>query len=289
MFHRTINIIENFLEPFSDLWYLKLKFLRNLGRWPSYSHPSSFNEKLLVYKLITKGDMRLPLWTDKIAVKGHVASIIGYEHIIPTLWQGKELPRIDSRNWSFPYIIKATHSSGQQIIVRNAAEQDWGHIERSVKKWLSSTYEHGERSGEWHYKYIPQRILVERFIGENGKIPDDYKFWVFNGQVKMIQYDRDRFGKHSQFLFDRSWSQKSFSYVSKGSGQRPKAPNQLCKMIDIAEKLGANFSFVRVDLYQIQGKIFFGEVTFFPKGGGVPFSPASADFEIGEHWQLPIY
>lgn len=281
---RLLNVAERAAAHMSDRAYLGIRFRRRLGHWPALGKPRSFNEHLLNYKLSTKGDPRLPMMSDKAAVKEHVAATVGPEYVIPTIWQGIKLPPRGQRNWPKPYVLKSTHGCKHNIFVRTEKDEDWDHIEATTRNWLSAAYGVGMRNREWHYDHIPRQLIVEKLIGTGGDVPPDYKLLVFGGEVKLIWVDETRYTDHRRYIFDRDWNEQSFEFNHRrGSAPTPR-PDTLPDMIRVAEALGHGFEFVRVDLYDVEGKLYFGELTFFPVAGNGWFDPPESDYLVGEFW-----
>lgn len=270
----------------SDRLYLRLLFRRTFGYWPDLRSPRTFNEKLLVYKLVTRGDRRLPPLVDKIEAKLHAASRIGERHVTPTLWQGSSLPPRDERRWPIPYVIKASNGSGQNYFVRSPEEEDWDRIERLCARWRQ--VRHGRGAREWPYDPLPARILVEPYLGAGESYPIDYRFYTFGGEVKLIQLELDRGTARRRAMFTPAWQRLPFEYSFPDYPGEIERPPALKRMIEMAERLAAGFMFVRVDLYLLEEQPRFGEMTFFPGGGCGVFSPSEADLEIGKLWCGPI-
>ena len=266
----------------NDVAYLKIKYLIRFGRIPNTKAPPTFNEKLLCYKLNLRGQTSLVQLVDKIEAKRLVAAKVGSDHIIPTLWFGEALPARSERNWPKPYVLKSSHGSGQNHFVRFDQDEDWDEIEPIVQEWLGRVYGHADR--EWMYTKVPPRLLVEPYMGNGDTLPVDYKFFVFNGAVKMIQVDLGRGTDHRRDLFTPQWRRFDFEFEYPNSGSEVPPPKMLPRMIEIAERLSEGLSFVRCDLYEINGQVYFGELTFFPEGGMGLFSPREADLMVGNLW-----
>lgn len=268
----------------SDRLYLSIRYYRRFGRWPALKPPAAFSEHLLAFKLASRGDARLPVMSDKVAVKAWVAERLGERYVIPTLWSGATLPPREDRIWPMPYVMKSAHGSAQTIFVRDEADQRWDEIEARCAGWLDVDEGYGRQDREWHYAAIRPQIIVEPLIGEDGVPPPDFKFFTFAGQVGMIEVDICRFSTHRRYLFDRNWEPMPFHFkVLPGPDPLPR-PANLDRMIELAERAAAGLDFVRVDFYDTRGGIFFGEATFFPAGGNGRFIPPEADFVVGKIW-----
>jgi hypothetical protein len=260
---------------------IALDHRRAHGRIPNLLIPRTFNEKIQWMKVFNR-DPRLPIYADKIAVKKIVAVKLGNDWIIPTLWSGDDPAQIPFAELMPPYVIKTNQGSGTNYFVHTSADVEPDEIRGLVRQWLRSNQ--GIYWHEWHYFGIKASILVEPLLKITGKLPSDFKFYVFNGKVHFIQV---RVNYHNTF-FDRNWQQQQFWL---GTGPRAcieiHRPPHLSDMIEAAETIGGEFSFARVDLYDLPQGPKFGEVTFFPSGGQEVFNPSEVDRLFGNLWKLP--
>lgn len=268
------------LKPYFHVRDLKYDFYRRFGYIPDASNPKTFSEKLYRRKLL--GDPRFARLADKVLVKEYVRELIGEQFVIPTLYAGPTLTL--ARTWPLPFVIKCNHGSAMNIFVRNEDECDWHSIERKINQWLEIDY--SKPFHERFYADIRRQVLVEPFIGDNGKLPIDYKFLVFNGQPKLIQVDLEREGDHRRVIFDQNWKRQSFCYTypNPTDNRCIFKPKSLNTMLEAASKLAQGFDFVRVDFYEVNGKPYFGEMTFTPAGGFETFDPPEADLWVGQMW-----
>lgn len=253
---------------------IRLTYLWRHGELPNLDDPVRFNEWVQWRKLNDR-DIRMPVLADKLRVKNVVADRIGDAWVIPTIWHGTELPA--QPDWHSPFVLKSRHGCNQYAFVFDD-HADWSAIRPKAVRWMKQTY--GLWLDEWLYSQIPHGLIVEPFIGKGRNHPVDFKFYVFGGRVEYVQVHLDRGGNHRWILFDRNWCRVS----SETSDADPPPPVSLAKMIEAAEELGAGFDFVRVDLYEVEQKPLFGEMTFYPGSGLDPFNPVSLDSQIGRHW-----
>lgn len=266
----------------SDRQKIILNYWLRFGRLPNLKHPTTYTEKIQARKLYDR-DPRLPLYSDKVLVKDFVSKTLGDAWVIPTLYSGPHLPPRSERTWKLPYVIKANHGSGWNIFVRDEADRDWDKIEKQVEGWLGKRY--GVDLGEWLYSQIEPQVLVEPFISPTHQSPADYKFFVFDGVPYCIQVDIDRETAHKRIFYDTSWNKMDVVYVYPHGNKPVARPASLDRMLDAAAKLGKGFPFVRVDLYEVAGKPYFGEMTFYPTSGIEKLEPASFDKLLGEKWK----
>jgi TupA-like ATPgrasp len=251
---------------------INLTYAWRHGRLPQLNSPSLFTE-LVQHRKLHDRNPSLPLMADKILVKEEVARVIGSDWIIPTLWQGLELPL--RRAWCAPLVVKSRHGSNQCIFVRSPTE-DWNKVRRCSRRWVHSRY--GFWLDEWLYKDIPRGLLVEPFVGTEGALPIDYKLYVFGGTVAFIQVHFDRERAHRWIVLDRDWRPMAASTII------PAKPGSLSAMIEAAETLAGSLDFVRADFYEIAGKPKFGELTFYPGSGLDAFDPPELDAVMGAMW-----
>lgn len=276
--------IANRLIP--DSLYTRLKFRKNLHRWPDLQNPKTFNEKLCWLKLHRR-DAIMSTMVDKADAKAYVANIIGEEYIIPTygLWERAE--DIDFNSLPDKFVMKGTHDSGRVIVCSDKSKLDIDKARLEMQSSLERDFYAITR--EWPYKNVPHRIIAEQFIRQSDGGLNDYKFFCFNGLVDCVMICLDRhIGDPKFYFFDKDWN---FLRLNKRGMAAPKAftlpkPNGIEKMFEIASILSKDQPFVRVDLYNVDGKIYFGELTFFPDGGVDPNILRSTDERWGDLLEL---
>lgn len=254
------------------------------GRRPNLVLARRHSERLQRAKLFQR-DPRMPALTDKIEAKRFVAEQVGEQYVVPTLFAGSALPPRSQRTWPRPFFVKASHGHGQQVRVDEKGPR-WRRVERAVERWMGTTY--GDRGGEWHYSRIPRRILVEPHVGDPDRYPDDYKLWVFHGCVHVVNWmsGRGTPGYGGAYL-DRDWNPVFRSLKYQTLDPVPPPPASLDQMIWLAERLGRDFTFVRVDFYEVDGRPVVGELTFTPTAGYNPLDPPEADLALGRLWRRP--
>ena len=278
----------NKLNWLNDNAYIKLNFRASQGRKLNLENPESFNEKLQWLKLFDHN----PLYTilvDKYEVKKYVDDIIGQKYVIPTYGVWDSFEEIDFSLLPDKFVLKCTHDSGGNAIVRDKSKMNLSKIEEKINHSLSVNYYESGR--EWPYKDVPHRIIAEEYLEDaNEKEIIDYKFYCFNGEPKFLYV--------SQGLENHRTARISFVTLEweKAKYERrdympfellPKKPTCLDEMIQISKKLSAGIPFVRVDLYEVCSKVYFSEMTFFPCSGLMPFKEIEDDYEIGNYLVLP--
>lgn len=249
------------------------------GKLRLFALPRTFSECIQQKKLFDRNPL-YSLTADKYAVRDYVAKRIGAEYLVPLLLVTDNPTSIDVNALPLPFVAKATHGSGMVALVRSRVELDRERLISTFSKWLETDY---SAYGEWLYRDIPRRIVIETMLTENGSIPPDFKFFIFRGKVALLQYDIDRFSGHQQFLLDPNWRCLSAQYQKKprGTGLPPR-PAMLDEMKQVAARLGRDFPFCRIDLYCANGRIYFGEITHYPNAGLIPFDPPEFDRALGD-------
>ena len=276
------------LRFINDELYLKLIYRYTMGKKLDLDNPISYNEKLQWLKLHD----RKPLYTmlaDKYAVKEYMKNLIGEEHIIPTLGVWDSFDEIDFDKLPDKFVLKCTHDSGGVVICNNKSSFDVEAARKKINKALRRNYYWARR--EWPYKDITPRIIAEKFM-EDEKSDDlmDYKFFCFDGkaQAMFVALDRNNESEETKFNFyDMDFNFLPIINGHPNSAGDVKKPENFDKMRMIAEKVSVDIPHVRVDLYDINGQIYFGEMTFFHWSGMVPFEPEEWDEKFGSWITLP--
>ena len=269
-----------------DRWFICLQQLRRYGRLPDLHRPRTFHDKIQWYKLY----VRDPLMTkaaDKLAARDYVRDK-GLAALLNELLGVYDSPdTIDLRDLPSRFVLKANHGSNMNIICRDKSTLDWSECRSRMRGWLATRHFEGAR--EWAYKHIQPRLLCEEYLDSGGELLD-YKFYCFHGKPEMLLVCT---GRHSESglkytAYNLNWQRLP---VTKG---RPAAdfsiekPATLTSMIEAAGRLSQDFLFVRVDFYEVAGRLVFGELTFYPDGGFHPFEPDSYNYAMGSLLKLPI-
>ncbi len=269
-----------------DKLFLQMLYRRVLDKRLDLNNPITFNEKLQWMKLYD----RRPEYTtmvDKYAVKKYVADIIGEEYIIPTLGVWDKPEEIDWESLPDQFVLKCTHDSGGLVICRDKSKLDKPAAIEKLRKSLKRSYYKLGR--EWPYKNVPKRILAEKYMEDTsvGDLPD-YKFFCFDGVVKAMFIGTERGSGDVKFdYYDAEFNHLDLIQEHPMSGRNLTKPEHFDEMKQLASKLSKGLPQVRVDFYNINGAIYFGELTLFHHGGIVPFHPESWDYEFGNWIKLP--
>ncbi len=263
-------------------------FFKIHGYWPDFVHPRSHSEHIW-HKMLFNRDPQLALYADKLGVRDYVAEKVGSEILISLLWHGKNPRDIPFDSLPERYVIKTNHASHCNIIVTPESPLRQDHAIRQLSEWLSMDYCYDCSLGqEWCYGHIEPAIIVEEHIGWDNRVPLDYKFHCFNGQVEIIHVDFGRYVDHTRYMADRSFKPISAEFaIKRHFGEVPR-PQNLDRMIEIAETLANDKDFISVDLYNVGDKIYFGELTNYPGGGCGVWRPRKYDFILGKKWKTQL-
>ena len=268
-----------FFRLFPEEWHVRYLFKKKLGYPLNLENPVTFNEKIRAINFHDKNP-KYTLYADKLAVRDCIKQKIGEEYLIPLVFHTDNPKDLKPENIpNFPCIIKANHNSGLREIIYDKSSVNWEKLQIKFRRILKINYGYGKR--EWQYINIKPCILVEKLLlDENKNIPSDYRLFVSNGVVKFIQVDRNFFTDHKRNLYDLDWKPIDVCLKVK-RGEPVEKPHNLKQLINLAQIIGEEFLFVRVDLYNVAGKIYFGECTFTPQAGFMHFSPTSYDEILG--------
>lgn len=293
------KIVFPYIEPLSHTYYtncqnLDIKsevqdFYRlRMGEDIDLDHPKTFNQKLQWLKLYDNLPLKTTL-ADKYSVRRYVAEKIGEEYLVPLLGVWDSFDQIDFSQLPDRFVLKCTHGSNMNIVVRDKSKLDYAMAKRKFDKWMQINYAYTRF--EMNYEKIKPRILAEEMLEadeETGDIPD-YKLMCFHGKVKCSFICSERFSKDGLKVtfYDSDWSVMPFERHYPRSQYPISKPKNYDKMVELAEKLADDLIFVRVDFYEVQGKIYFGELTFYPGSGVEEFSPAEWDGILGEWIHIP--
>ena len=268
------------------------RFKKIFGRELDLQNPQTLNEKIQWLKMNERHDY-CPICADKYAMKKWVTDLLGTdEYNVPVLYHTSDWRTISQETVTqFPCIVKPNHSSHDFIILRSANDVNWKQLRRRCRFWLKRDY-HVE-SQEWQYRDIPRQIIVEPLLEtKEGKIPNDYKLNYLNGKLEFVYVSYDREGINARCVFDESWkvipfywgNSKQIEYVP--CPVTIPQPASFDKMKEIGAKIAKFFKYVRVDFYDVDGKLYIGEITLHHGGGFDKFRPEEYDWTYGEKLNL---
>lgn len=268
----------------SDEKYLKIIYFLCFWRKLNLDNPKTYSEKLQWIKLYDRRDIYTRM-VDKYEVKEYVSKIIGEQYMIPTLGIWDKFEDIDFDKLPDRFVLKCTHDSGGLVICKNKKEFNIKSSKKKIEKCLKRNYYYLGR--EWPYKNVKPRIIAEPYLeDQNGELKD-YKFFCFSGKAKMLFIASDR-GVDTRFdFYDMEFNHLDFANGHANSEKTLECPDGFEQMKELAAQLSVDCPQVRVDFYNIDGKIYFGELTLFHFSGFVPFEPNEWDEKIGNWMQLP--
>lgn len=266
-----------------DETYLKIAYKLSIGRKLDLKNPRTYTEKLQWLKLHDRKNIYTTM-VDKYDVKKYVSDIIGDEYIIPTLGIWNNFEEIDFDKLPDKFVLKCTHDSGGIIICENKYLLDKKKVKNKIEKCMNKEYFWQGR--EWPYKNVKPRIIAEKYmVDKKTRELRDYKFFCFNGKPNMVFVASDRQNKSEDTKFDFFDMDYRNLHIRNGHNNadvEPEKPKNFNKMKELAAKLSKGIPQLRVDFYEVNEKIYFGELTFFHHSGFVPFEPEKWDYLLGE-------
>lgn len=269
-----------------DRLWIELKYFLRFKKRCNLKSPKTFNEKLQWLKLYDQRNEHTVM-VDKYAMKEYVTQKVGPGHVIPVLGVWDRIEDINFDLLPERFVLKTTHDCGGLVICKDKKALDIDAARKKLAKALKTDY--FIRYREWPYKNVKPRILAEEYLeDESGVELKDYKVFNFNGVPFCVQVDFDRFVEHKKNIYSTDWEymKLAYNYPTFPDHQIPK-PDTLKKMLDIATILSENESFVRTDFYTVNGKVYVGEITFFPVSGYGKFTPEEYDLQFGDRLHLP--
>ncbi|MFP7221456.1 ATP-grasp fold amidoligase family protein [Priestia filamentosa] len=241
--------------------------------------PKFFNDKLLVLKLTERNPLYKKL-VDKYEVREYVKEKIGKEYLIPLIGIYSSPSEVNYDKLPDKFALKPTAGSQHNIICTDKSTLDWNKESKKLRKWLKLDFY--RRTREWPYKNLKNRFVIEEFIEDSKGNTADYKFWCFNGKPVTVQVHTDRFNDHKKGMFDIEFNNQLLDYGEKTIDFKIDKPENYEKMVELARILSEGFPFVRIDLYNLDGRIFFGEMTFYPANCNGKIRPLKYEQLFGE-------
>lgn len=267
-----------------DSIFVSLLHHKCIGRYPNLLHPATFNEKILQRNL--RPDPRYIDLADKLKVREYIAAKIGEQYLIPLLAAPEVLTRKVFDSLPDAFVMKANHGSNFVEVVRDKSKTSFEKLRMLAEQWLATDFYHIAR--ERHYRMIKPRVFFEHLLlDQHDQIPADLKVHCFGGRpggpIIYILVIADRFGDCHGDVYDADWNHLDIAIGPYKRSAAPSAPpRNLQAVLDVAVRLAEDFDYVRVDLYAPDNEIYFGELTFTPGAGVLPFTPDSVDYEWGK-------
>lgn len=270
-----------------DRIYLQIVYFRHFKKFIDFDNPKTFNEKIQWLKLNYRKEEYTNL-VDKYRVKQYITKLIGEEYVIPTLGVWKNVDDIDFKSLPEKFVLKCNNDSGGIVICKNKKDFDEVKAKSFLKERLKNNgYWYGR---EWPYKNVKPCIIAEKYMEDSiSKDLEDYKFFCFNGSMEFFDIDIDRFIEHRSNYYDRNGNFLPFgkTYCPPDYTKKIEMPKNLDKMIELAETISHNTVLSRIDFYEIDGQVYFGEITFYPGSGFSPFTDEKWDYKLGDMIDLP--
>ena len=272
------------------LSYQRDKLISNRNYWKAqhkkinWHNPQTYNDHLYLAMIDPEAE-KLWKYVDKLEVRKYVEKRIGPQILNKVEKVFDSTNEIDFDLLPNKFALKTNHASSWNVISDNKKEINWQEAKNKLDGWLNRNYYHLFR--ERPYKLVKPKIFLEKYLENKHKELPDYKFFCFHGQVKFIQVNTDRYAKnHRQTFFDLNWKKLPFYRLTPSSKKKISPPSKLADMLTIASKLSnsKDFVHVRVDLYQVDNKIYFGELTLTPGAGVYVFMPYKYEYELGKYF-----
>lgn len=265
-----------------DELYTKMLFFVTFGRIPNFDNPHTFNEYVCARK-VRRDEYDLWCYTDKYEVRKYVGEKIGEKYLNKCFGVYDSFSQIDFERLPSQFVLKGTHGSAYNLIVTNKDSFDCSKAEKIFAKWLKKNYYYFGR--EKNYYKIRPRIVCDKYLRcKTHSFLPEIKVFCFKGKAKFIECEVTENGKTFSNIYDTHWNRLEVRHGYDNFDDNNE-PIKHDKIIAIAERLAENFDFVRVDLYVIDEKIIFSELTFYPGGGVVPFTPASFDYKFAKYFE----
>lgn len=279
------HLIWRIIAPLPDKPYLRVKYRVIKGLWPDLDQPKTFSEKVQYRKLHDRDPLHATL-VDKAAAKAYVDEKLDAAYAVPAYWVGTDLTTVDWSKVELPAVVKPTHASAQGRFLYNQADIDALIAENPVPDWLKLDHAHYNR--EWAYSQVKPQVVIEKMLSVNGGVPWDYRFFTFGGRVFCVQVDIRHEGMGYSCFYSRDWKRMPFldaDYLPPFP-KEVERPKRYDEMLSVAERLGEDLDFVRVDLYASDDWVHVGELTLYPGGGFENYQPAAYDRILGDLWTL---
>lgn len=270
-----------------DREYLQRRFKAEIGTSLNLDSPKTYNEKLQWLKLYNRKP-EYTMMVDKYKVRDYIAQTLGEQYLIPLLGVWDNPDDINFDELPNQFVLKCNHNSGSGMcICKDKSNLNYDSVRKALRKGLKENYYIKHR--EWPYKDVPRRIIAEKYMEDASGDLKDYKFYCFNGVMKfvMINSDRNTSKPTKADYFDRDFNWLDFTWGYSHAEVQPQKPVQFEEMVAIAEKLAKGLPHIRVDLYDCNGKIYFGELTFFDGSGFDRIEPEEWEYRIGDMIELP--
>ena len=250
------------------------------------THPRSIHEKI-IWKKIHDRNPLLPITADKYQARSYIKETLGEkqakELLVPLIYVTDQPETIPFERLLSSFIVKSNHASGRYIIVEEG-KFDKEKIINACKRWLKTPY--GLNRLEWAYRPIKRKIVIEKLLRDDADSLKEFLFHMFHGKCQIITFVYDRMNNSSASHYDEKWNILPVKKSNRPQAPKIKKPKNFEKMLEIAEKLSKSFDYIRIDLYNLKGKIFIGELIHYPASGMIKYDPTSFIYELGKHFKI---
>jgi TupA-like ATPgrasp len=265
-------------------------------------------QQKILYKMAYDKNPMLTIYADKVKVREFVSERAGSEYLTTSFGEYMTIDCLTRENLPNNFVLKSNHGSGASVICWEGAPKGkdlpkkkpksvwekylihpddliWEDLVNLSNHWMNTNYYWASgRFPEWAYKNIEPKIIAEEVLTHKGELPEDYKFFMVNGECKFIQVDVSRFTQHKRDLYSPNWDLLEASFLYPSSGFNLKRPILLTEMVNLARSLSAGIDFIRVDLYCTDSGIKFGELTNYPEGGTADITPKELSIRFAKNW-----
>lgn len=284
------RIVRPIIKPLLPVCYRVFPASKNIkrywdtfGRLPNVIRPRTFNERIQ-RKILFDRNPRMALFADKLRVREYVRSTLGDDQCLTRLYAVvKSAAEMGQLSLPAKFVMKPNHASGMVKIVTDSTRILPGELEGLAAEWLRINYY--DVTQEWAYKNIERRVMFEELLEVDGEIAPDFKFYCFSGEPRFVHFARDRFGELKVNMYDLNLTLLPVKHgdIDNFPGEI-RAPPNYNRMLEVARRLSAGTDFLRVDLYNVNGRIVFGELSNYVSNGRTRFQPPEWDLKYGSYW-----
>lgn len=282
------EIAKKFSCFLSDKVYLSLRYHERLGKWPDLKSPKLYNEKMQWLKLHDRRSEYSSM-VDKYEAKKYIAGLIGEQYVVPTYGVWDRFEEIDFDSLPDQFVLKCTHNSGGIVLCKDKKTLDLGMAKKKIEKCLKENYFWHSR--EWPYKNVKPRIIAEKYLDDQqnlGAPITDYKFLCFHGEPKILFLTREISADPYADCYDMNFHKLDLQFPDPNSDEIAQKPARFDEMKELARKLSKEMIHLRVDFYEVNGKLYVGELTFYHCAGLVNAKPEKWNRILGDWIKLPI-
>jgi len=283
MSNRLVDCMAKIMAPIPDPLFCAITYMVKHRSFPDLYGRQKFNERLLYLKLTQRGEQYefYKSIVDKYEVRDWVKKRIGERYLVPLYGVYDSLDDIRFESLPSRFALKATFGSKGNVLCNDKGSINWSYEIERLKKFFDIDFY--KRTREWQYKGLKKRVIVEKYLADNEGVANDYKFWCFNGEPKILQIDVDRQGQHKRDFYDLSLKEKMGLVITHPhSNKNYVFGHAYDEMFNVALLLSKGFDFIRVDLYDINGDVFFGELTLYPGNCNERMSPSRYEYNLGK-------